>query len=86
MDASWCMRRSKDLRSGAPASLGAVSMHAGELQWQTIEGGVKVANLIDFRMRFQYTLVNIAISEIPPHSQASVGHTPWGGLHLFHSR
>jgi hypothetical protein len=51
-----------------------IMMHADELQWKTIEGGVKVANLIDFRMGFQNTLANIAISEIPPHSQASDGH------------
>lgn len=43
-------------------------IHAGELQWKTIEGGVKVANLIDFRMGFQNTLANIAMSEIPPQS------------------
>jgi gentisate 1,2-dioxygenase len=49
-------------------------MHADELKWKTIEGGVKVANLIDFRLGFQNTLANIAISEIPPRSPASDGH------------
>lgn len=52
-----------------------IMMHADELKWKTIEGGVKVANLIDFRLGFQNTLANIAISEIPPHSPASDGHT-----------
>ena len=51
-----------------------IMMHADELQWKAIEGGVKVANLIDFRMGFQNTLANIAISEIPAGSQASDGH------------
>ena len=51
-----------------------IMMHADELQWKTIEGGVKVANLIDFRLGFQNTLANLAISEIPPHSPASDGH------------
>lgn len=38
-----------------------IMMHADELKWKTIEGGVKVANLIDFRLGFQNTLANIAI-------------------------
>jgi uncharacterized RmlC-like cupin family protein len=52
-----------------------IMMHAHELQWKTIEGGVRVANLIDFRMGFQNTLANLAISEIPAGAQASDGHT-----------
>jgi mannose-6-phosphate isomerase-like protein (cupin superfamily) len=51
-----------------------IMMHTDELNWKTIEGGVKVANLIDFRLGFQNTLANLAISEIPPHSPASDGH------------
>lgn len=52
-----------------------IMMHRHELQWKVIEGGVKVANLIDFRLGFENTLANIAISEIPAHSKASDGHT-----------
>ncbi|HEY3305623.1 MAG TPA: cupin domain-containing protein [Candidatus Binatia bacterium] len=52
-----------------------IMMHSNELQWKTIEGGVRVANLIDFRMGFQNTLANIAISEIAAGAQASEGHT-----------
>ena len=33
-----------------------IMMHADELNWKTIEGGVKVANLIDFRLGFQKRL------------------------------
>ena len=33
-----------------------IMMNADELQWKTIEGGVKVANLIDFRLAFRTRL------------------------------
>jgi quercetin dioxygenase-like cupin family protein len=52
-----------------------IMMHSAELHWKPIEGGVKVANLIDFRLGFQNTLANLAISEIPPGAEASNGHT-----------
>ena len=49
-------------------------MHADELKWKTIEGGVKVANLIDFRLGFQNTLANMRSRRSPPRSPASDGH------------
>ena len=52
-----------------------IMMHSDEIEWKVVEGGVKHANLIDFRLGFQNTLANIAISEIPPRSEASEGHS-----------
>ena len=52
-----------------------IMIHSNELKWRVTDSGVKHANLIDFRLGFQNTLANIAISEIPPGKQASEGHT-----------
>ena len=51
-----------------------IMMHSDELNWKVTEGGVKHANLLDFRLGFQNTLANLAISEVPPGSEASDGH------------
>jgi uncharacterized cupin superfamily protein len=51
-----------------------IIIHSHEIQWKVTEGGTKVANLIDFRLGFQNSLANIAISEIPGRSEASEGH------------
>ncbi len=50
-------------------------IHSDEIQWKITEDGAKHANLIDFRLGFQNSLANIAISEIPARSQASEGHS-----------
>ncbi|NIO10944.1 MAG: cupin domain-containing protein [Deltaproteobacteria bacterium] len=52
-----------------------IMMRRDEIKWKVADGGVKVANLIDFRLGFQNTLANLAISEVPPGDQASDGHT-----------
>ena len=51
-----------------------ILIKASEVEWKESAHGVRHANLIDFRLGFENSLVNIAISEVPPHSQASDGH------------
>jgi uncharacterized RmlC-like cupin family protein len=51
-----------------------ILLRADEIDWKTTRNGVRTANLIDFRLGFQNSLVNIAISEIPALSEASDGH------------
>lgn len=51
-----------------------IAMRASELSWKTSKHGVRHANLIDFRLGFENSLVNIAITEIPVDHKASDGH------------
>lgn len=52
-----------------------IIIHRDEIQWKVAEGGAKHANLIDFRLGFQNSLANIAISEITANSPANEGHS-----------
>lgn len=52
-----------------------IMIHSDEIEWKEVEGGVKHANLIDFRLGFQNTLANIAISEVPAKTKAFEGHS-----------
>ena len=51
-----------------------ILMKASELDWKVSKHGVRHANVIDFRLGFENSLVNIALSEIPPGTEASDGH------------
>ena len=52
-----------------------ILMRKDELKRRVGGDGEKHANLIDFRLGFQNTLANLAISEIPGDSKVSEGHT-----------
>jgi uncharacterized RmlC-like cupin family protein len=51
-----------------------IMLRASEIEWKDTRSGMRTANLIDFRLGFENSLVNIAISEIPARSEASDGH------------
>ncbi len=52
-----------------------ILMRANEIQWRAGDNGEKHGSLIDFRLGFENSLVNLAISEIPSGAQASEGHS-----------
>ena len=52
-----------------------IMIRADEIQWRDGANGEKHGNLIDFRLGFENSLCNLAISEIPCGAQASEGHT-----------
>ena len=52
-----------------------ILIRADEIRWRDGSNGEKHGNLIDFRIGFENSLVNLAISEIPAGAQASEGHT-----------
>ena len=83
---SWTSNRDRTVSARAPETAdllrdiidrkkkSRILMKASELEWKVSKFGVRHANVIDFRLGFENSLVNIALSEIPPGMEASDGH------------